>query len=308
MAQWLPGSGGSRVTFNDVDQGRHVSRIVSTDGTLQAVIPFPIQALHPGGKEAVSLNYRRLWKYQHPYGYSAVAANFQPDQPLDRDGIWRVNLLTGQSELIVMLAELHAKSPRPDMKTVKTKVNHVMYSPSGTSCVFMHRWFRYGRKYHRLYRMASDGTGLQLIREADLISHYSWHDDEWLLVYGTRDSMRAGYFEVNVQSGETRAVGGEEFSALGDGHPTYSPDRRWILTDTYPNEKFQQTLVLCDAVQGRVLRIGRYVHPGRYFRSSRCDLHPRWSPGGGWISFDSVWTRTRGSFLLDVSALTIVPH
>ncbi|MDD5088131.1 MAG: hypothetical protein PHI18_04970 [bacterium] len=308
MTQWLPGSGNSRVIFNDVDQGRHVSRIVGTDGTPHAVIPFPIQALHPGGQEAMSLNYRRLWKYRHPYGYSAPAVNFEPDQPLDRDGIWRINLRTGQSELIVTLAELHAISPRPEMKTVKTKVHHVMYSPSGASCVFVHRWFRAGRKYHRLFGMASDGKGLRLIMETELISHYSWHDDEWLLVFGTRNSQQAGYFEVNVLSGETRAVGGEEFSALGDGHPTYSPDRRWILTDTYPNKKFQQTLVLCDAARRRVIRVGRYVHPGRYFRSSRCDLHPRWSPGGAWISFDSVWTGTRGSFLLDVSALTTVPH
>jgi len=305
MAQWLPGNGNASVVFNDVERERFVARIVRTDGTLQATIPFPVQALHPGGREAMSLNYRRLWKYRHPYGYAVRAVNFQPDQPLDRDGIWRVNLGSGQAELIVTLAALQAMSPRADSKTAKTKVNHVMYSPSGDSCVFVHRWFVAGRKFHRLFAMDSDGSNLRLLADTALISHYSWRDDETLIVYGARDDTGTnGYFEIRADNGETRPFGNASLNSLGDGHPTYSPDRRWIVTDTYPDAAFQQHLVLYDVVRQELYRVGRYLHPARYFRSSRCDLHPRWSPAGGMISFDSVWSGVRGSFLLDVSALT----
>jgi Tol biopolymer transport system component len=35
----------------------------------------------------------------------------------------------------------------------------------------------------------------------------------------------------------------------------------------------------------------------------RCDLHPRWSPDGRWLSVDSAHTGVRRSYLVDVAAL-----
>jgi hypothetical protein len=296
MTQWLAGQ--DRVIFNDVVKDQLVSRIVGTDGHEQAVVPMPIQTLHPAGNEAITLNYKRLWEIRPEYGYRAEVRNFSTEQPLDQDGLWKVDLGSGQNRLMVSIAQLLAHQPRPDMNPARTKLNHAIASPNGDRVVFMHHWFNGPRKTSRLYSMDWNGDHLRMILDSEAVSHYHWQDEEHILLFGNTPEHREAYFILNVVDGSFRLIGDPALNIYGDGHPTYAPDRTLILTDCYPDRRYYQHLLLFSEADNKLQEIGQFLHPPCYFLGTRCDLHPRWSPGGRMISFDSVWTGRRKSYIV----------
>lgn len=302
MTQWIAGRDRPLIVYNAVRNDLLVARVVTAEGKEMAVVPMPVQTVHPDGNIALGLNYKRLLKLRREYGYTPRVKNFSADMPLDKDGIWRADLNSGTTELIVTLAELMQISPRPDPSS-PTKINHIMYSPGGNKCVFMHRWFTPAQKHSRLFVMDNDSLQLNLILDHQLVSHYSWLDDERLIVYGRAPDGITGYFELNVTTGRHRAIGGTALDHYGDGHPSPSPDGSWLVTDSYPDRRLQQHLILYHIASGGGVSVGRFLHPPRYYALNRCDLHPRWSRDGQNISFDSVWNGTRRSYILDVSRI-----
>ena len=121
MTQWLNhGDGRQSIVFNVCVNRNLVCRIVGPVGE-ERTITWPIQAVHPEGTQALSLNYRRLSSAQPEYGYATDADNFSADQPLHRDGIWQVDLRTADSKLIVSLDDLTQYAPRPDSGKPSTR-------------------------------------------------------------------------------------------------------------------------------------------------------------------------------------------
>ena len=86
-----------------------------------------------------------------------------------------------------------------------------------------------------------------------------------------------------------------------DGHCSYSPDRKWILTDTYPENGQDRKLLLFDPDEQRLVNIGEYYSLPELTGEIRCDLHPRWSRDGDQICIDSSHEGTRQMYVIDVS-------
>ena len=302
MAQWVRREGAECVVFNDAVDGKLACRIVAPDGS-ERRLPWPVQALDPGGGEALSLNYRRLARIRPEYGYDVAVENFSPDQPMDRDGLWRVDLGSGNSTLIVTLADLARIEPRADMAGADHKVNHAVYSPDGTRFVFMHRWLGGSGKFSRLYVARADGTGLRQLLDHRMVSHYAWRDEHRLLVYARTPAQGDRYYLLDVDTGAREMACGGALDRFGDGHPSWSPDRTWIVTDTYPDRGRMRRLLLCRPRDGIVIEAGAFHAPWRYDGPVRCDLHPRWSRDGKRISIDSAHEGVRWSYAVDVSRL-----
>ena len=100
-------------------------------------------------------------------------------------------------------------------------------------------------------------------------------------------------------------VGTDNYERLGkglldyDGHGTFSPDGNWMITDTYPDRvSHEQKLYLMDMKNQAVLALGRFVEPPEFTSGWRCDLHPRWSPDGGMIGFNSTFTGSRQVYVI----------
>jgi len=304
MAQWMRGEGPLRVIFNDVINDRLVARIVSIEDGTETIVPWPIQSLHPNGKEALTLNYLRLARLRPEYGYRVTVRNFSPTQPLDQDGIWCVDLTTGEATLIITLAELINQEPCASMLKAEHKVNHLLYSPSGVRFAFMHRWIGPQGKFSRLYVANADGKdGMRLLMDDRVVSHYCWRDDNTLLVWGRKAGFGDHYYLIAVDTGDAQPLGNRLLDVYGDGHPSFSPDRQWLVMDTYPDKTRKQHLLLYKVVSGELLEIGRFFAPWKFDGPRRCDLHPRWSPDGTLISIDSAHEGQRLSYIIDVTAL-----
>ena len=84
----------------------------------------------------------------------------------------------------------------------------------------------------------------------------------------------------------SEAVGGGVLKE--DGHCSYSPDRNWILLDTYPHEDHQRRLFIYDPVRHCRIDIGRFYSMPELDGEIRCDLHPRWDRQGHQVCIDST--------------------
>jgi len=76
-----------------------------------------------------------------------------------------------------------------------------------------------------------------------------------------------------------------------NGHNTYIPgtDNEWILCDTYPQgQKRLQELYLFHVPSARKIVIGRFYESIDYKGEWRCDLHPKCTPDGKKVIFDST--------------------
>jgi hypothetical protein len=296
MTQWVPGRD-DIIIHNCIRNGELGCRLVELPGGGEAgFLGMPIQTLHPNQPQALSLNYRRLMRLRPDYGYRTDVDNFQPGMHLSDDGIWLLNLESGESRLVFSLAEL-AERPGPGMVNADHKVNHAIYSRSGTRFVFMHRWLGPQGKFSRLYSARSDGSDLTLLMESRLVSHYHWRDEDTLVVYG-RAGEANHYYLVNAADGDLAPLAPEKLDGFGDGHCSFSPDGRWIVSDTYPDKSRVQTLFLFKPDTGDLEIIGGFLAPPAFNGPERCDLHPRFSPDGRWVSIDSSHTGHRGSYFL----------
>ena len=116
------------------------------------------------------------------------------------------------------------------------KVNHAVYSPDGTRFVFMHRWLGGSGKFSRLYV-----ARMPTVRACGCCSTIAWCRTTPGATNTGCSSRRARrtqgdrYYLLDVSTGTRQAYGAGTLDRFGDGHPSFSPDGRWIVTDTYPD-------------------------------------------------------------------------
>ena len=87
---------------------------------------------------------------------------------------------------------------------------------------------------------------------------------------------------------------------MGDGHPSYSPDRSHIVTDSYPDRVRIQYLRVMKDEDSKPEIVAKVFSPFKYDNDTRCDLHPRWNHAGDKVCFDSVFEGHRGLYMLKI--------
>lgn len=301
MAQFVPGTNGNAVMYNCLDNGNLVAKIYYIDKGKYISLDYPVQSISPNGSEYLSINYKRLDKLNPEYGYKSKCKNLNADLNYQDDGVWKCSINNLNVKLLVSLEQLINHSYRKEMDDCQHKVNHVIYSPSGENFVFMHRWLGEKGRYSRLLVCDSQGRNLTTLLDDDMVSHYHWINNYEIIVWARTSNYGDKYYRVNIKSKEVTVVGEGELDILGDGHPTISPDGKWLVTDSYPDKARKRHLLLYDLIQKKRYIIGSFFAPWKFDGASRCDLHPRWSPDGNMISIDSAHEGVRKSYIVDVS-------
>jgi len=299
MLQWLPGK--SAIAFNLVAERQLACKVIDLENGREVLCPLPIQAVHPDGCHALSLNYRRLFDQDSEYGYRTPVNNFLSEQAMEEDGIWHFGIFDGEPRLILSLSQLAQHLPKKEMRGAIHHVNHIMYSPSGNRFVFLHRWLAHRKKFSRLFvAQNSDASQISLLMDDEMVSHYCWFDDDSLLVYGRTVENGDRYYRVDVNSGRRESVGSGILGGFGDGHPSCSPDGRWVTVDTYPDRARMRHLLIYDTQCDRLHRIASFFAPWNFDGPNRVDLHPRWSPCGKMICVDSAHENRRDVYIVNV--------
>lgn len=300
-AQWLATSPDRLLIYNDHRDGQLVSVIRYVWGTTERVLPMPIMAINRQGTMALTVDMHRLHIYRPGYGMPG-GGDYAIDQAAPPDqGIYTMDMVSGACKRILTLAQLAAYEPAPEMEGAVHWCNHLVFNPGGTRFSFLHRYRgpkTGGSWITRFFTANLDGDDLFLLNPEHMTSHYDWRTDDEILAWARHGGVD-GYWLFTDRSREARRIGETCFNQ--DGHCSFSPDGRWMLTDTYPDRHDQKrTLILYRWPDGPRIDIGRFYSPNPKDIAQRCDLHPRWRRDGNEICIDSVHEGSRQMYLLHV--------
>ncbi len=298
MAHWLGTSPDSLIIFNDFRDNRFVSVILNVHTRQEVkVFPFPVSAVSPDGKQAASINYSRLRTTRPDYGYGGNGQDARLDVKFpEDDGLFLADLETGEKKLLVSIAQVKQYIPEfPEDGTAY--FNHTLFSRGGTKIM----WLARAIIPHRItasMTVNTDGTNVQrCFPENWGGSHYDWLNDDQLMI-------TAAYEGTRLYAHILFTVGEQDYVRLGnglldfDGHGTFSPDEKWMVTDTYPGPGLrEQKIYLMDMKTEAVLPLGRFAQPEEFTGFWRCDQHCRWSPNGDMIGFNSAHTGNRQVYI-----------
>ena len=297
MLQWLLGHE-DMVIYNDydVENKKYVSKVIDASGKLQTIYDIAINNVSKTGKYALGLNYERLALMRPDYGYFNVRRKDLPND--EEDGIWYLDLTTGYTKLIISLEQLKIISKTDTMNGVAHKVNHIDINPAGTRFMFLHRWIGPQGRFMRLITANPDGTDLHILNGDLMTSHCCWIDNENILSYCFVEGKGAGYFKFKDKS-NTVSLFSDKLPKI-DGHPSFSPNKRWLVIDTYPDSTRMSFLYLYDVTKDVIHELCKFHQPFRYRGQKRIDLHPKWSPSGAEIIFESGHNGKRGLYTMSI--------
>lgn len=307
MLQWRPGST-DEVLWNDREGDRFVCRVLNVKTKEAHTLPHAVYAVSPDGKTAVTADFRRINDMRPGYGYAGLPdPNVDKPAPVD-SGIYRVDLDTGERDLIVSLAAIR-QIPLDDGDFAGTKhyFNHLLVDTRGDRFIFLHRWRGpdIPSFMTRMFTAALDGSNIRLVDPSGFTSHFIWRSDGRILAWTRHPSRKNAFYLFEDKKGGAVDVVGKDVMTR-NGHCTYLPGEEWILNDTYPmgTERLQR-VYLYHVPTGREVTLGEFHSPREYSGEWRCDTHPRSSRDGRYVVIDSPHGGNgRQMYLMDISGIT----
>lgn len=297
MAHWLATSPDSLIIYNDLRQGKFVSVILNVFSKVEEkVIPHPVSAVSPNGKEALSINFSRLRITRTDYGYDGEGQDKKADvQYPEDDGIFLIDLETGESKLIVSIADVKGLVPELPEEGLEY-FNHTLFSREGSKIFWLAR--AKPKRNTTSFTVNKDGTQLQrAFPDGWGGSHFDWLTDDELMITAEFDAKQYAHILFTVGEKNYKRLGNGLLDY--DGHGTFSPDGKWMVTDTYPRDAMrEQKIYLMDMETEAILPLGRFVEPEEFRSGWRCDIHCRWSPNGDIIGFNSTHTGSRQVYIM----------
>lgn len=309
MCHWLPWADDTFL-YNDKRDGKFVTVILNWKTGEEKIIPYPVSAVSRDGEWAVSINYARLRLSRPDYGYAGGGQDAKKNVSWpDNDGLWLVNLKTGDAELIVSIASLKDQMTQMQDPKGLAYFCHTIISPNAKKIFwlartvenldaqagFVSKWqttsFTCDLDGSNVRRCFPDGWGG---------SHFNWKDDKTLAVTAKWEDRVYGHTIFTV--GEEEKVQHIGAGILDfDGHCLFSPNGKFMSSDGYFNEYFERSWVMIRLEDQAVMPIGAFYVPELYRNIyTRCDLHPRFRPDGAQIGFNSVHEGTRQVYIRNI--------
>ena len=312
MFHWLEWEDGL-CAFNDMRDGRFVTVLLNWKTGQERIINRPVSAVDPTGEWAVSLNYARLRMCRPDYGYAGSGQDPLSDEVWpENDGLWLVNLKTGDEKLILSVADARNKMPEITSDDGLAYFCHTIINPGATKIFFLARTVQNfkeqisERGYVYTWDTVSmtvnvDGTDLRrCFPDGWQGSHFNWKDDETLAVTARWGGGKV-WAHTMFKVGEEEKV---RHLAPGimdwDGHCVFSPDGKFISSEGYWSKGYRSWVIM-RVEDCAIQSIGRFFVPEKYMEQySRCDLHARWRPDGKQLAFNSVHEGTRQVYIRNV--------
>jgi len=282
-----------------------------------------VYSVSPDGRWATSPCLRRMAVTQRGYGVVVPRDQIPANRGApDDDGIWITDLESGDTRLLVSLAQI-VETVQPPLAAARRRGDffsfHVKWNPQGTRLMLALRWLprswlpwkrkrRYGAKH--VITMDADGSNIRLAVSAEQWArgghHPNWCPDgeHVLMNLNTRgDGLRFARLPRDGSACETLAP-----DVAGSGHPTLHPDGRHLLTDAYVDEPVAYgdgtspiRLVNIETGIDTVLARMR-IQPlaAKATGALRVDPHPAWDRSWSRIAFNACPDGRRRVFVADL--------
>ncbi|MGV3004501.1 TolB family protein [Aerococcus urinaeequi] len=295
MLQWLGPNYNEEIIFNDFREGRYCSVIYNIKTQTEKILREPIYDVTENGKYALTLDFSRLHSLRPGYGYANLHEKNKDIDVPDDAAIKFLDLSNNTSKTVITYKDLFNLKTKPSMIDAKHWVNHIMINPSGDRAMFLHRWMKNSKTYTRLLTMDIDGSNLYIVNDDDMTSHSYWKNDTEILSYAHKEGYGNGYYKFFDKSEVFEPVIEE---LKNDGHPSYSPDGKKIITDQYPDKHRKQSLYLID--EKGITTVAKVFSPFKYKDDFRCDLHPKWDRKSNKVAFDATFEGKRGLYMISI--------
>ncbi len=296
MAHWLGSSPDALVIYNDFRDGRYVSVILDVHRRKEVnVFPYPVSAVSPDGTQAVSINFSRMRITRPDYGYGGGGQDARKNVPLPADdGLFLLDLRTGKARLLVSMDQVKDRIPPVPAQGIEYFC-HTRFSREGTKIFWLARSIPDWNT--TAFTVRTDGSDLRrCFPDQWGGSHFDWLNDRELMVTARYEGKQDAHILFTVGEQDFRRLGNGLLDY--DGHGTFSPDGKWMVTDTYPSQALrEQKIYLMDMRTEAVLPLGRFREPAEFNGFWRCDLHCRWSPRGDLIGFNSTRSGSRQVYI-----------
>ena len=310
MLYWNPQAAETQFFFNDRD--RKTGRIFTVlfDVERPARVreyrfddsPIANSGVSQRGGSFLAINYARLARLRPVTGYAEA-----PDwtagvaHPAD-DGIFRVDVASGEKTLLVSYAKLRAAlSPtHPFVKDTPLFINHTLWNRDGTRIFFFARggWrqdLQPGEKrINQPFLVNPDGTDLVPLKD-----HIGGHP-EWGLgphMIGALGEDQVVYDTVHQRVASI--LGSQEIFPRPGGDIALSPDACWLVNGY--REGGSNRYVLLRLADGLLLRTPVFDQHGWTRGDLRNDPAPLWNREGTQVLFPSISDdegKTRQLFLI----------
>lgn len=315
MAQWIPSS--RTMIWNDREDGAHVARLHDRTTGRTRMLPCPVYAVSPDGRTGLSLDMARLDALRPGYGYPGGRGGRLEERCPEADGVWRVDLATGERRLILPLAaardfvlpRLGAWRAPHLAGRYHYWFNHAKISPDGRRFTVKFRWKVRGKRW--LDRMSVsltadlDGGALSFVARG--ASHVLWEDPETLFFYAAgplswsrgRPRNSPGWVRrVRDAPGRSAPAGeiGRRFIRF-NAHLRKIPGETGLFVYDTPY-RARIDLALYDEATGESRPLETFSGHDPAGGPYRCDLHPVPSPDGRHVVVTSLADGGRQLYLL----------
>lgn len=297
----------------DCGKAKAVSRVCSAvSGEIERTYDFPVYVLSKNKRYAASLNFSRIPRRGYSYAQADITIEPPVPEDLNSDGLFLADMRTGKRELIVSYRQFIEKHPLPfSLDGCRIWLNHAIFNSDDSRLMVLLRqnsvdnpakmWATY------MYTMNLDGSELRCVLpevywKNSGISHQIWgRTPGEVLIDGNWHGNGNEYIIFDESAPQKR------FERISEGmgpmgHLIFSPDGRWLAADTYSVDGYQR-LAIVEVASGRTIELGRFAHPEVPIVDVRCDLHPRWSGDGRYMSVDTINFGQRKICLLDLSLI-----
>ncbi len=306
--QWIPRSSEEFFWNDRTDDGKLVCRIYNIRTHKVRTLPFPIYTISPDGITGLTHEFERM-KHEGT-NYEGIKDKDALSWAPEGTGIYKVNIVTGETKLIISLARMADIMFGKDYsKNIKGTLYFFRegWNPSGTRFIaFVKDVRKNGTKTYG-YTMNANGKDVRFFYSEP--SHHYWIDDETVLDNGVHinpeNNEKVRGFFVFKDDGTGKAKG--MYWKAPNGHDSFHKNGDWVLADTYNLQGYQYPYMFYIPTKTFVpLGKFKFMFMGKFYPENagifRVDLHPRFSPDGKTISFDSTHDGLgRQMYIMDVS-------
>lgn len=334
MLQWLGPKFENEIIYNDMIKNKFCSVILNINTKKEKILPLPIYDVDYNAKLAICVDQERHYFCRRGYSYAGIENSLKDKKIVKDDGIWSLNIKTKKIIQIIKIIDLINFKPLSNMKGATHYVEHLSFRPDGKRFCFLHRWkMKEGGIYSRFYTVNVDGSQLKLLLDSGRISHFCWRNNDEILAYGgmtnSINKLRKSkklvklifkpllpifHFLFNDNGSISKLITGDSYILLNDksntimkvadvlrfedGHPSFFPhNKNLFVTDLYPKKSnnHEAKLMTFD-LKNNKLNLIDIIKSNEKFNETpiRCDLHPKVSFDGKYISIDTLEKNYRG--------------
>ena len=338
MAQWLLDDGQECIIFNDADGDKYVSKIATQNGVIKRQLPCGIYGINHNQAFSITLNFERAYwcrTYHYQYirkdCYDVSTCEVDGIYKLDIS-TGKLKKIISIEDIIQYDSRDNFAEGKHWVEHIMLNpsgTRFAFYHRFDLGDGYQTRCFTANIDGEELYCLPG--------WEENNWSHLGWKNNEEFVLFGVkRKKLGEAYSKITQKTGTlggllrkiyrkvfARFVTPQMHNKLAassnyqcyidkqgkvgcyekdllvhDGHPSFTADERYMLSDTYAIDGYRY-LYIYDTKTNRVYELGHFFSPVNG-TGYRCDLHPRFSRDERHVIIDTAFSGKHNIMVLEI--------